>query len=123
MDYLQPWFDESGGVYPVYHVFKGLAALRGKPLIDLTVSKPREIQAIAAATDDGVEVWIANLTDRLKTVELVPELTGKVAVLTAAEFESATRDFSAMNSLERGFADQRLSLAPYAVARLRSRTH
>jgi hypothetical protein len=121
MDYLQPWFDENGGVYPVYHVFKGLAALRGKPLIDLTVSTPREIQAIAAATDDGVEVWIANLTNRLKSVELLPEFTGKVAVLAAAEFESATRDFSAMNSLERGFADKRLSLAPYAVARLRSR--
>jgi len=123
MDYLQPWFDGNGGVYPVYHVFKGLAALRGKPLIDLTVSTPREIQAIAVATDDGVEVWIANLTDRLKIVQLVPEFTGKVAVLTAAEFESATRDFFAMNSLERGFADKRLSLAPYAVGRLRSRTH
>jgi len=123
MDYLQPWFDENGGVYPVYHVFKGLAALRGKPLVDLTISTPREIQAIAAATDDGVEVWIANLTDRLKIVQLVPEFTGQVAVLAATEFESVTRDFSAMDSLERGFADKRLSLAPYAVARLRSRPH
>jgi hypothetical protein len=121
MSYRQPWFDENGGVYPVYHVFKGLAALRGKPLIDLTVSTPREIQAIAAATDDGVEVWIANLTERMKIVELAPELTRKVAVLTAAAFESAARDFSAMNSLECGFAEKRLSLPPYAVARLRSR--
>jgi D-apionolactonase len=122
MDYRQPWFDENGGVYPVYHVFKGLAALRGKPFIDLTVSAPREIQAIAAATDDRVEVWIANLTDRMKTVELPAEFTAKVAVLAAAEFESVTRDISAMHSLERGFAEKRLSLPPYAVARLQSRT-
>jgi D-apionolactonase len=43
------------------------------------------------------------------------------AVLTASEFELATQDYSAMNSLERGFADKQLILAPYAVARLRSR--
>jgi D-apionolactonase len=29
-DYSQPWFEENGGVYPVYHAMKGLAALRGK---------------------------------------------------------------------------------------------
>ena len=119
MDYPQPWFDENGGVYPVYHVFKGLAALRGKPLVNVIVSTPCEIQAIAAATDKGVEVWIANLTGRMKTVELAPEFPSRRAVLAAAEFESATRDFSAMDSLECGSTEERLSLPPYAVARLR----
>ena len=51
--YPQPWFDENGGLYPVYHVIKGLAALRGRPLIDLAISKPREIQAIAVERDRG----------------------------------------------------------------------
>jgi len=121
MDYRQPYFDEKGGVYPAYHVFKGLAELEGQPLVDLAVSKPCEIQAIAAERDDCIEVWIANLTSRMKTVEFATELTGTAAVLTASEFELATQDFSAMNSLERGFAEKQLILAPYAVARLRTR--
>jgi hypothetical protein len=121
MDYQQPYFDEKGGVYPAYHVFKGLAELAGQPLLDLAVSQPCEIQAIAAERDGGIEVWIANLTNRVKTVELATKLTGSAAFLTASEFELATHDFSAMDSLERGFADQQLTLAPYAVARLRSR--
>ena len=120
MDYQQPYFDEEGGVYPAYHVFKGLAELEGQPLLDLAVSKPCEIQAIAAERDGGIEVWIANLTSRMKTVELATKFTGSAALLTASEFELATHDFSAMNSLERGFADKQLMLAPYAVARLRS---
>ena len=123
MDYPQPYFDENGGVYPVYHVFKGLAELEGQPLVNLAISKPCEIQAIAAERDGGVEVWIANLTSRMKTVELPTKFTGRAAVLTASEFELATQDFSAMNSLEREFADKQLILAPYAVARLRGRPH
>jgi hypothetical protein len=121
MDYQQPYFDENGGVYPVYHVFKGLAELKGQPLVDLAVSKPCEIQAIAAERDGGIEVWIANLTSRMKTVELATEFRGSAAILTTSEFEQATHDLSAMNSLERGFADKQLILAPYAIARLRSR--
>ena len=35
---------------------------------DLIISKPGEIQAIAAARDDGVEVWVANLTDQKKAL-------------------------------------------------------
>ena len=34
-DYPQPWFDDNGGIYPVYHVIKGLAGLRCQPLFDL----------------------------------------------------------------------------------------
>ena len=76
MDYQQPYFDENGGVYPAYHVFKGLAELKGQPLLDLAISKPREIQAIAAERDGGLEVWIANLTSLTKTIELATEFTG-----------------------------------------------
>ncbi len=103
-DYQQPWFDENGGVYPVYHAIKGLAELRGRPLVDLVISKPRDIQAIAAERDGDVEVWIANLTDQTETVELVPNLVGQLSVLSASEFERATQDFSVMDSLERAFS-------------------
>jgi len=102
-------------------VIKGLAALRSQPLIALTISKPREIQAIGVAGNGVVEIWVANLTGQTKNVKLSPKLTGSVSILAAPEFERATKDFAVMDSLEREFADEELSLPPYAVARLRSR--
>jgi D-apionolactonase len=117
-DYPQPWFDEAGGVYPVFHAIKGLAGLRGQPLIDLVISNPREVQAIAAERDGQTEVWLANLTDQPETVELRPKLAGSLSVLSAAEFELATQDASAMRSLERPFSGEAITLPPYAIARL-----
>jgi D-apionolactonase len=118
-DYPQPWFDEKGGIYPVYHVVKGLSHLRGQPLVDLEISTPDEIQAIAIKQDGGIELWVANLTDQTKSVELTPKLTGTVSILSATEFERATKDLNAMDSLEREFAGESVVLPPYAVARLR----
>ncbi len=120
-DYPQPWFDENGGIYPICHTVKGLAALRGRPLINLDISKPREIQAIGAERDSGLEIWVANLTDQTKNVEIAPTSAGVLSLLSAAEFERATQDFSMMDSLERGFTDKALNLPPYAVARFRGR--
>jgi len=121
-DYPQPWFDENGGIYPVYHVVKGLADLRGMPLVDLQISTPDEIQAIGAKRDGSIELWIGNLTDRTKNVELTPKLTGKASILSAPDFERATKDLSVMESLEQPFAEWGVALPPYAVARLRLAT-
>jgi hypothetical protein len=121
LDYPQPWFDENGGLYPVYHVIKGLAALRGRPLVEVAISKPREIQAIAVERDGALEVWLANLTDQTETVALTPKLVDRLSLLSASEFERATQDFSAMDSLERPFPEEMVRLAPYAVARLRGK--
>jgi D-apionolactonase len=119
--YSQPWFDENGGVYPVYHAIKGLAASRGLPLLDLVISKPREIQAIGTVRDGAVEIWVANLTDQTKSVDILPKSVGALAVLSAAEFERATQDTSIMDALERRFSNEALTLPAYAVARFRSR--
>jgi hypothetical protein len=121
-DYPQPWFDEKGGIYPLYHVVKGLSHLRGQPLIDLEISTPDEIQAIATGQYRGIELWIGNLTDQIKTVELTPKPTGKASILSATEFERATKDLNAMDSLEREFAGESVVLPPYALARLRLAT-
>jgi hypothetical protein len=118
-DYPQPWFDENDGIYPVYHAIKGLAQLRRQPLLDLEISTPDELQAIATRHDGGLELWVANLTDQTKSVELTPKLTGKVSVLSASEFELSTKDIHVMDSLERELIDDELSLPPYAVSRVR----
>jgi hypothetical protein len=121
-NYPQPWFDEHAGLYPVYHAIKGLAKLRGQPLIDLEISAPREIQAVATTQNGYIELWIANLTKETKDVELVPRLTGSASILSGAEFERATQEESVMDSLEHALTDARLVLPPYAVARLRLAT-
>ena len=121
-DYSQPWFDENGGIYPVYHAIKGLAHLLGEPLIDIEISTPDELQAIATKRDAGIELWVANLTGQTKPVELTPKPTGSLAMLSSAEFERATKDLAAMDSLERRLTDEHLILPPYAVARLRLAT-
>ena len=118
-DYAQPWFDENGGIYPAYHPIKGLAQLRGQPLLNLDISTPDELQAIATRRDGGLELWVANLTDQTKSVELTPKLTGKVSILSATDFERSTKDLSAMDSAEREFTGEQLGLPPYAVARVR----
>jgi len=119
-DYPQPWFDGNGGVYPVYHAVKGLSALRGCPLVELSISRPRDIQGIAVTrSGGGLELWVANLTDQIKAVEITPKLTGKVSILSSAEFERSTADPSVMDTVERGFAGESLILPPYAIARLR----
>jgi D-apionolactonase len=118
-DYPQPWYDENGGVYPIYHVFKGLSALRGQPLIDLTISKPRELQAIAVQRDEEIEVWLANLTDQNQKVDLKRSVRGHLSILSAATFEEATQNVSAMDSLGRPFREEIIRMSPYAVGRLR----
>ena len=66
--------------------------------------------------------WVTNLTNQTRNIELTPKPTGKISVLSAAEFEPATKDLAVMDSLERRLMDEHLLLPPYAVARLRLAT-
>jgi hypothetical protein len=100
-------------------VIKGLSALRGQPLIDVTISRPRQLQAIAVQSDEEIEVWLANLTDQSQTVDLKVNVDGHLSILSASAFEQATQDYSAMDSLARPFHEETISLPPYAVGRLR----
>lgn len=104
----------------MYHALKGLAALRGQPLLNVVISKPRDIQAFATLSSDVAETWVANLTNQIQTIELTPKLPGGASILSASEFERATGDVFAMESLEREFKGEELTLPPYAVARLRT---
>jgi D-apionolactonase len=117
-DYPQPWFDENGGFYPAFHVFKGLAALSGRRMIETRASPFREAQALAAARDGGIEIWIANLTGEEKWVDFDRPLSGTAAILDATSFETAATEREALGALERPFADRRILLGPYAVGRV-----
>ncbi|MET4634245.1 hypothetical protein [Kaistia defluvii] len=112
----QPYFDEVGGVFPMFHVLRGMARLAGKPLRKVTT--PDTIEAIAAETGDGIELWLANRTGSEQSVAL-PGAPRDRFLLDADSFVVATQDGNALDTLAKPFDDRMLTLAPYAVARIR----
>jgi hypothetical protein len=114
-DYPQPGFDGAGGLFPLFHVLRGLARLKGQPMRALDISAPREVQAFAA----GKELWLANLMGEPRRVRPSAPLPGGLARLDAQSFEQAMRDVDALDRLERPFAGGEIELDAYAVARLR----
>lgn len=115
----QPWYDRHGGVYPVYHVLRGVAALGGQPLVGLRVSRPDLIQGLAVDTGAGPEIWLANLSADPVQVDLAPEPTA-AATLDAESFVDAASSPDLMQSLSGG-ANKSLTLDAYAVIRLRAK--
>ena len=115
-DFPQPWFDEAGGLFPVYHVLRGLARLRGAAMRALSVSAPREIRGFAAAN----ELWLGNLMGEPRRVKLNGAMSGRIGVLDAESFVTAAEHPDALDRLERPFAGDEFELDAHAVARLRS---
>lgn len=122
-DYPQPWFDEAGGLYPVYHVMRGVYAASGAEGLGAEVSDPRNVQVLAFRSRRGPEAWIANLSGEERTVRLEGIDTGAMNVATLDEegFEPCAGDADAFDAREAPFGRGRsLDLAPHAVVRLRS---
>ncbi|MGE3832599.1 MAG: hypothetical protein AB7F76_16530, partial [Parvibaculaceae bacterium] len=114
----QAWYDRHGGLYPVFHVLRGLARLKGTALHDVTISAPRNVQALVAKHDGKTELWLANLTGEPVTVALPGGLKGaKAATLDAAKFETAAGKAEALDRLS-PLKSQRVALDAYAVMRL-----
>ena len=117
--YSVPYFDEAGGVYPAFHVFKGLAGLRGARMLQTAAEPIRNVQAVGAETQGEREVWIANLTGDATAVALTPELgNGKLFVLDADTFVEAARNPDAAHTMAQSWDGGAVELGPYAVARL-----
>jgi hypothetical protein len=112
--YQQPWYDSKGGLFPRYHVLRGLAALKGQKLRAVDISKPGEVQGLAA----GNEVWLANLTGETKSVSLDFD-AAQAAQLTAEAFVDAAADAGLMDRLQ-PLAARQITLSPYAVWRLKA---
>jgi hypothetical protein len=121
MDYAQPWFDEGGGVYPAFHVFRGLADLRDATRLETTATPLREVQAVAAKSEKSRTLWLANLTGEPATVSLEPAVSnGSIFVLDAGNFAAAAGNADAASSLARSFSGSSVALDPYAVACIRA---
>ncbi len=112
----QPYFDEAGGVYPMFHVLAGLARLAGRPL--LAVEAGRAIEGLAAEGADGTELWLANRTGTVQTVTL-PGVARDLFLLDADRFVAAAQDADALDHSTQPHGRAEITLSPYAVARLR----
>ena len=121
-DTPQPWFDEHGGRFPVWHVMRGMYAASGRPLRATVVSTPREVQALAFGTEaGGTELWLANLMGGERRIRLdgLGSDTMRVAVLDEESFVACSGDPDALDGAERSAPGDRIELRPYAVARCR----
>jgi hypothetical protein len=77
---------------------------------------------LATESENGVEVWMANLTGETQTIQLkgMPGPKLRVAALDETSFASCVRDARAFDSLDSPASASRLILQPYAVARCRA---
>ena len=115
-DYPQPGFDGEGGLFPVYHIVRGLAALKGEAMRAVEISAPRNVQAFAA----GNELWLANLTAEPQRVKVDAGLSGSLAPLDAASFRAAMHDPDTLDHSKTPFGGDEIELDAYAVARIRA---
>lgn len=116
--YPQPWYDDRGGIFPVFHVLRGIAALGGMALRRIDISRPANVLGLAAESTAGTEIWLANLTNKEETICLDASNV-EIACLNADNFVEASRrpgllDRDAMSPNRPEF-----QLSSYALARLR----
>lgn len=118
--YPQPWFEDRGGVYPLYHVIRGLAASAGKPWLDAVPSNASAVQAIAWQDSDHIVLWLANLTRAPQRIRVtgVAASEAEVARLDAESFAEVTRAPDRFGQAGHREKLETLELEPYALARL-----
>src|SRR5262249_28998845 len=122
-DYAQPFYDErgDGAVYPLFHVFAGLAAAGGRPCIEAISAEPTRGQALAYRAEEGApSLWLANLRQEPQTVDLagLGDRPARLWLLDADSFERATTDPAFLDGAGEAQRRSSVTLAAYAVARL-----
>lgn len=111
--YPQPLYDETGGVYPLFHVLRGLARISGSPVRPWHSSRPDRVLGLVT---DG-EAWASNLSSEPQRVRL--DSPGTLAILDTQRFGDAQSDPTLLDRPRRTVgADEDIELPPYAVIRL-----
>ncbi|MEZ0168773.1 hypothetical protein [Microvirga sp. TS319] len=113
--WTQPFFDAQPGLYPVFHILRGLARLGGRAMIATEISAPSLVQGFAAQSDSGWELWLANLTAERQRVMIEGNGSIQGASLAAEDFEAAALDPGFLDRMARMDS---VELEPFAIARL-----
>lgn len=112
----QPFFEESGGVFPAFHVQRALADMSAWPMRAVTSSEPMAVEAVAAIVDSRTNMLLANLTAQEQIVALPTDMA-EVALLDADRFVEAAGSPGCLAEL-RPASGRELRLGAFAVARV-----
>ena len=111
----QPGFEGRGELYPVWHVVRGLARLRGRSIGSLTASAAGRVRGIAMEVEHGTELWFCN-TSPVPLDATLPDGFASAAVLDASSFAEAARRPDLLDTLQ-PVAGPLLTLDAFAVVR------
>ena len=121
-DRPQPYFDSINGpaVYPAFHVMAGLGRGGSLHLVELKLSEPRSIAALAWREGARTVLWLANLTPDPLTIRMSGYEDGplQASILDSAAFERAVARVDVLDTLRRPLEEPKLNLDAYAVARV-----
>lgn len=109
-----PWYEEHGGLYPAFHVLRGLSKLKGAQMLELDLPASGRVAALAARVENGVEIWAANTGP--DPVEVLVSGSMRAAILDAANFATAAHTSAYLDNL--ADCDGTLALDGFAVARI-----
>lgn len=114
----QPWFDGNGGLYPVFHVLRGLAGCEGSELLALENSAPDLVQAVAVRNGKTREIWIANLSTDIRSVVVSGLGEARIAALEEDSFLTGAKQPDMMDHGE-VVDGNAITLTAFAVMRMR----
>lgn len=113
-EYPRPWFEDHGGVYPVYHVLRGLSRLRGAAMLSLDLVTSAPVVGFAARGASGIEIWVGNAGP--EPVSVTVPGAGRMALLDADNFAIAAGTPTQMDHFTP--FDGTTSLDGFAIARI-----
>lgn len=117
----------SGGVFPLYYIFRWLAGMSGAGLLQLQSGKPLSVDGIALEKNGSTIIILGNFTGERLSCNIYGLPTGAVSMITLDESnyeEASLRPESFYNTSETNYTmvkDGRLDveLSPYCVTRLK----
>lgn len=115
--HAQPWFDQSGGVFPAFHVMRALYGASGAQRLRTEISTPRDVQALGVDKDGAQELWLTNLTGEEKSVSIEGFMAKSAALIDEDAFAECAEDPDAL-VISRAIDGPQILLGPYATALL-----
>ena len=108
-------------VVPAYHVLKGLAVRSSCRRLKTTSGDPTTIASLGVESDDGTELWMANLTARRQRVKIEGwRGPAKIHLIDETRFAASLQaSLLTSSGIETKRAED-LTLGPYATARIAS---
>lgn len=116
-EFPQPWYEGEGGLYPVWHIMRGLARHSGQPIRPLTLSRQGALRGLAIETGDGTEIWLANPSPAEVGIRIECKQPARFSLLDADHFPEAARTPDFMDQL-RPLEEMHHSLDAFAVMRI-----